>query len=236
MQLAEDSLGETNPWRVALVRVALALLVVALIVAAAMGLKSLVGGKPANTRQMARITILPDRPPPPPPRDEKKPEPAKETTQAIREQPVAVVDAPKPANEPIKMEGQTGDGASPFAAGTVRQDYAGGAPVIGQSGGASAVDRNQSRLYVASTTQTIAGLLERHLSAEISQASANFRLWIARDGHISRFELVASGSDAVDLAIRSAFDAVTNEARLPPPPAVPQPLRYRLEIRPQAGG
>jgi hypothetical protein len=233
MQLAEDSLDdEPSPWKTAGLRIAIGAVGIALIVALAMGLKSLISAKPAAARQVARITILPDRPPPPPPREEKKIEPPKESQPQQQPREQQPIDVPRPANEPIKMEGQAGDGPSAFAAGTVRQDYAGGAPVIGQPGGTGGGDRNPSRLYVASTTQALTELLERHLSPDISQAVADIRVWIGRDGRISRCELVPTGVEATDQAFRTALDAVTAEARLPPPPSVTQAMRYRVQIRP----
>lgn len=194
----------------------------------------------APKRQVAKIAILPDTPPPPPPppKDEKKPEPPKdEPKQVMREEQVKQAEAPKPA-ESIKMEGAAGDGASPFSAGTVSRDYAGGAPSTGTSGGpaGNAADRAQERFYANTARQLLQSEIERHLRADAEQLTATFAIWLDKDGAIQRFELSPSGHDGNDSAMRTALDETRRQLKLPPPPALAlsQPLRFRLSVRPQA--
>lgn len=193
----------------------------------------------APKRQVAKIAILPDTPPPPPPppKEEKKPEPPKEEPkQVMREEQVKQAEAPRPA-ESLKMEGAAGDGPSAFAAGSVGKDYAGGTPSTGSGGPApTAADRAQERFYANNARQLLLGEIERHLKAEADQLTATFAIWLDKDGGIQRFELSPSGNDSNDAALRAALDETRRQLKLPPPPAVAlsQPLRFRLNVRPQA--
>lgn len=235
MQLAEDSI-EPVTWGRRLLRVALVLAVMALVGAAAWWLKGLAGADPAPQRQVARISILPDTPPPPPPPPPKEvPPPPKEAPR-----PAPQAEAPKPAEAPpaeapIKMEGPAGDGPSVFAAGPVRNDYIGGP--AGSGGGASApasaVDRAQERLYASTARQLLRDALEQHLKSGRTQATAEFTLWLERDGSIRRTQLVPTGDGQLDGELTTALDATQRELRLPPPPTALQPLRFRLTVRPQ---
>src|SRR5262245_7843517 len=80
-------------------------------------------GPSAPQRQVARIALLPDTPPPPPPPPPERPkvEPKEVMKQIDQPKPQLV-----PQPEQLKMEGQAGEGPSPFAAGEVQNDYIGG--------------------------------------------------------------------------------------------------------------
>jgi periplasmic protein TonB len=84
---------------------------------------SLSNGPKGPHRQTAKIALLPDTPPPPPPPPPEKPkiEPKAETRQQVDKK----VETP-PEPQQLKMEGQAGEGPSPFAAGEVKNDYIGG--------------------------------------------------------------------------------------------------------------
>ena len=94
--------------------------VVGLVAWAGFNLARHPGGPP---RQVARIALLPDTPPPPPPPPPERPkiEPRNE----IRQGPKQKIEAPAELQQ-LKMEGQAGEGPSPFAAGEVKNDYIGG--------------------------------------------------------------------------------------------------------------
>ncbi len=228
--LAESSLDPVTPRQWAL-RIVLVLGAVALVAGLVVGVKSLLGAPTAAKRQTARIAILPDTPPPPPPKEEKKPEPPKdEPKQVMREESVKQ-EAPKPADAPIKMDGPAGDGPSPFAAGTVKNDYNGGAPVIGGNGG-GVPDRAAERLYATSVRQLLHDEIEKHLPPESGEVVATFSVWIEPDGTIRRFELVPTGDVAHDAALRTAFEQTTRQLHLPGHGGLPQPMRFRLSVRP----
>ncbi len=229
--LAEASLDPVTPRQWAQ-RVVLALVAIALVVGLAVEIKAWLGAPTAVRRQTARIAILPDTPPPPPPKEEKKPEPPKEEPkQVMREEPVKQ-DVPKPAEAPIKMEGPAGNEPSAFTAGGVKNDYGGGAPVIGGTGGGVAPDRAQERLYATSVRQLLHDEIEKHLPPDSGELVATFSVWIDPDGTIRRFELVPTGDDAHDTVLRSAFEQTTRELHLPGHAGFPQPMRFRLSVRP----
>lgn len=239
--LAEDHLDD-KPGRAWLIRGLIAAGLIALVGGTLVVVKTLKSADHKPQHQVAKISILPNTPPPPPPppKDEKKPEPPKdESKQAPREEPLKQAEAPKAANEPLKMEGAAGDGPSAFGAGAVSKDYAGGAPSTGApaaGAGGTQSDRAQERFYANTARQLLRDEIERRLKSEAEQLTATFSIWLAQDGAIQRFELQPSGDSAGDLALRSALDETSRQFKLPPPPAtaLAQPMRFKLSVRPLA--
>lgn len=233
--------ARTPAWRRHALRGLIALVVLGAVIALALWLKGLSGGTAAPKRQVAKISILPDQPPPPPPppKDEPPPPPRDEPRPVVREQEIKQADAPKPANEPIKMEGEAGSGPSAFAAGAVNNEYSGGPPRIGPAASAAAPrDRASERLYVSTARQMLRDTLERHFRSDIDEATAEFQLWLQRDGAIDRVRLDPTGDSQLDRELQSALDRTSQELRLPPPPAQlggGEPLRFRLTVKPLAG-
>lgn len=234
--LAEDHLDD-SPQRVWWIRLGLALAFLAVIAAGLWAVKSMKSPQ-GPTQKVAKISILPDTPPPPPPPkiEPKKPEPPKDDPkQVVREDQIKQAEAPKPANEPIKMEGAAGDQPSAFAAGGVSREYSGGAPSTGASAaGFSGADRAQERFYANSARQLLRDELERRLKSEAEQLTATFAIWLERDGSIQRFELSPSGDASADAAMQAALGEASRSFKLPPPPPMRQPMRFRLSVRPQA--
>lgn len=233
--LAEDSI-EAPGWGQRLRRIAAAGAVALLIAAVAWWL-----GKPSEShgppkRQVSKISILPDTPPPPPPPPrEEKPPPRDQPAPTVRDEAVKQAEAPKPANEPIKMEGTAGEGASAFAAGTVRNEYAGGTPTTGSAAAAAgtASDRALDRFFANSARQLLRDEIEKYLDEDVQQAQAEFTLWIERSGAIQRYQLQPTGDDKLDAELRAALDQTQRSLRLPIPPAALQPMKFRLSLRPQ---
>lgn len=237
MDLAEDSMTIPSRGRL-LARVAIGAAVAALVVTLAWWLRSAGSQDTAPKRQVARIAILPDTPPPPPPPPrEDKPPPRDEARPAPRDESPKPADAPKAANEPLKMEGAAGDGPSAFAAGTVRNEYQGGPPSIGTAsaagGGGSVADRARDRFYAGSARQLLRDEIERHLRGDAQQATAEFTVWVDRDGSIRRTELQPTGDGRLDAALDAALDETRRTLKLPAPPVALQPMRFRLTVRPQ---
>ena len=186
----------------------------------------------ALKHQVARIALLPDTPPPPPPpKEEKKPEPPKDEPKQVMHEEAVKQDVPKLADAPIKMEGPAGDSPSAFASGGIHNDYNGGTPVIGGSGG-GLPDRAQERLYASSVRQQLHDEIEKHLPPDSGELVATFSVWIDPSGTIQRFELVPTGDTGHDAALRVAFEQTSHELRLPRHDGLPQPLRFRLSVRP----
>lgn len=233
MDLAESSI-EAPSWRRRAMRWVVALLVAGFVAGAAGWLRQWAGQPAPAHRQVARIAILPDTPPPPPPpREEKPPPPRDEPRPMPQAEAPKPAEAERPANEPLKMEGEAGTGPSAFAAGPVRNDYAGGAPNTGASAAASAIDRAQERLYANTARQLLRDAIERHLKPDATQATAEFTLWVERDGAIRRYELQPSGDARIDGDLDAALEQTQRSLRLPPPPAATQAMRFRLTVRPQ---
>jgi hypothetical protein len=195
--------------------------------------RTLMHGAAAPARQVARIAILPDTPPPPPPPPpERKPEPPKPDTKPVPQAEAPPKPVAPPAPAPIKMEGAAGNGPSAFAAGPVSQDYSGGAPTVGGSGASApgVADRAQERLYANSVRQLLRDEIERHLDPEAGELAGNFAVWIGEDGRITRWSLDAGPDAQRDQLLRSALEQSAGALRLPNPPAVAQPLRFRLTV------
>ncbi len=224
--LAEDELNE-SPARVWLRRLGMLALLVAVGFGAWLVLKELTTGKAPKHKTVTRIAILPDTPPPPPPPPPKEPpkEQPKEQPKEIKMEPPKPQEAPQPPAETLKMEGAAGDGPSPFAAGTVTNEYKGGdvGTKIGGKKGMAA--------YAWYTGQ-IKGRIEEVLAAEKGLGSAQYRLvvhlWLARDGRVERAELQGSSGDAAtDELIRKALAGMGAIAEAPPED-MPQPVKLRI--------
>jgi hypothetical protein len=201
---------------------------IVLIAAVIFGLRHLVADSRPPARQIAKIALLPDTPPPPPPpKIEKKEEPKleKPTPQQQEQKPKETPEA-----APLKMEGAAGDGPSAFQAGTVTQDYKGGAPVVGGTGEGAVVDRAQLRLYAGSVRQALHDELERQLGPEAPDVDAQVAVWVTPEGRISRFELQGAPSERPP-ELQSAMQKVADVLQLPAPPAIVQPMRFHLSLR-----
>lgn len=233
MELAEASTEETG-WRTHALRAVIVLLVAGLVGAGAWALKHLAADSGGPKRQVARISILPDTPPPPPPPPrEDKPPPREEPKPMPQAEAPKPAEAEKAAEAPIKMEGTAGDGPSAFAAGAVRNEYVGGTPSTGASSAATSLDRAQERLYANTARQLLRDAIERSLKSESQQTTAEFTVWLERDGAIRRFELASTGNTRLDSELNAALDDTQRTLRLPPPPGALQPMRFRLTVRPQ---
>lgn len=215
--------------RVWLVRIAIAAGVVVLLAALGMALKSMMSSKGSTKKAVTTIKIMPDTPPPPPPPPPKEPpkEQPKEQPREIKMEQPKPQEIPQPS-EALKMEGAAGDGPSPFAAGTVTNEYKGGdvGTKIGGKKGMAA--------YAWFTGQ-IKTRIEDALAAEKGLSNAQYRLvvhlWVARDGRVERAELQGSSGDAqTDELIRKALAGLTSIAEAPPED-MPQPIKLRISAK-----
>jgi len=167
---------------------------------------------PANApRQIAKIALLPDTPPPPPPPPPEKPkiEPRNEIKQQL--------DKPKlqapPEPEQLKMEGQAGEGPSPFAAGEVKNDYIGGD--VGNGARFTA--------YVGRVAQMVQDELARR---NMKVRNARLFLWLQADGAVQRFEIRGADGDTE----HQIKIAMADLGRLPEAPPQDMPMPMGLEI------
>jgi len=184
------------------------------------GVLSLMNGKTDKPKKQPKISLLPDRPPPPPPpKDERKPEPPKDTKEVKAESPKEPM--PQAENEPLKMEGEAGDGPSAFAAGSVSKDYVGG----------SVGGRMQQGLFSGRLQRYLQDELNRNRKLKQSDYRVSLRVWLTKDGAIQRVELAQStGSEAIDELLKQTLlqAAAMREA---PPENLPQPINIRVTAR-----
>lgn len=187
---------------------------------------------PSAKKQTVAIKVLPDTPPPPPPKPEDKPPPPKEEPKQVMQMDAPKVQTPQQAPAQLKMEGAAGDGPSAFAAGQVSKDYVGG-PIGGGTGTGTQSSRAQFQFFFNSAKQQLKDEIERHLRSDAPELTAVFLIWIDGNGAIRRVAVEPSGRAEADAQVRAALDEATRDLRLPPPPDLPQPLKFRLRLRPQ---
>lgn len=228
--LAEDSLeGVSTARRVR--NILIALIGMAVVGYGGYWLKSQFSKPSGPTRQVTKISIIPDTPPPPPPppKEEKRPEP-KEQKEAKVEQPKPV-EAPPQQAEQLKMEGAAGDGPSPFAAGSVTNEYKGG-DVGSTIGGAPArLNRMQFAFFTNALQRHIQDELARNREVKQIDYRVVVKVWLGRDGSIQRAVLDDStGDDKADSALSAAL-ADMRAFRDAPPADMPQPIRLRITNR-----
>ncbi|MCQ9377635.1 TonB C-terminal domain-containing protein [Methyloversatilis sp. XJ19-49] len=228
--LAEDSLEGTSTGR-RVRNILLALVGMGVVGYGGYWLKSQFSTPSAPTRQVTKISIIPDTPPPPPPppREEKRPEP-KEQKDVKVEQPKPV-EAPPQQAEQLKMEGAAGDGPSAFASGDVTNEYKGG-DVGSTIGGAPAKpSRMQYAFYTNALQRHIQDELARNRNVKQIDYRVVVKVWLGRDGSIQRAVLDDStGDDKADSALSAAL-ADMRAFRDAPPADMPQPIRLRITNR-----
>lgn len=231
--LAEEEFDQ-SPARVWLKRAGAALLMLLAIAGAWLALKALIKPTSAPSRQIAKITIVPNTPPPPPPppKEEKRPEPPKESPKEIKIEQPRQEQQPQPQQaEQLKMEGQGSDsGLAGLAAGTVSQEYS-GQKIGGDGGSLGGSNRMQFSVF--------ANVLQRHLQEQLAKnrrlRDVDYRLvvkvWLSPGGSIERVEIAnSSGNADMDDAIRTAL-ADVSALRQTPPEDLPQPVRVRIANR-----
>jgi outer membrane biosynthesis protein TonB len=231
MTASPSPASSTRRW---LLRGLVVFLALGFVAATAGWLKSMSGDKPSAKRQVARLALLPDTPPPPPPPPERPPEAPKPEQKPQPEELQKLAEAPKPANEPIKMEGAAGDGPSAFAAGSVKSEYSGGAPNVGTPLVGAGLDRSQERYYANAARQLLRDALERNFKSDADEATAVFSLWVEADGSIRRFAVASTGDTRLDGELNAALDETARSLRLPPPPGSVGsggPMRFRLTVK-----
>jgi protein TonB len=210
--LVDSSLQQRSPLRRWLQRLALAFGMFAFVGVVAWAGFNLSHGTTGPARQVARIALLPDTPPPPPPPPPEKPkiEPKNEFKQQA--------DKPKtptpPEPQQLKMEGQAGEGPSPFAAGKVENEYIGGDIGNGQRFAA----------YVGRVAQLIQDEISKH---NLKVVGARVYLWLTPQGTVERYEVSGAGSAEIERQLRTA---VANLGKLPEAPPQDMPMPMGLEI------
>lgn len=188
------------------------------------GMVNLFSGHAPQKKPVVNIRILPDTPPPPPPPPPR--EQPKEQPKEMKVEPPKPQEAPPAPAEALKMEGAAGDGASPFAAGTVTSEYQGGETRIGG---------RDSTYQFAFYTEQIKTLIEETLAKDKQLANGQYRvvirIWLRPDGSPERVELGGSSGDpATDELIKAALATMPSLSSRPPED-MPQPVRLRITAK-----
>lgn len=194
-----------------------------------LGLKGLFSSHAPHKKPVTNIKILPDTPPPPPPPPKESPrEQPKEQPKEMKVEPPKPQEAPPVPAEALKMEGAAGDGSSPFAAGTVNNDYKGG-DVGTKIGG------RKSAYQFAFYTDQIKTLIEETLAKDKQLANGQYRvvirIWLKPDGRIEKIELGSSSGDAATDELIKAVLATMPPLSERPPEDMPQPVKLRITAK-----
>jgi protein TonB len=162
-------------------------------------------------RQVAKIMLLPDTPPPPPPPPPDKPkvEPKTEMKQQVERQKQQT----PPEPQQLKMEGQAGEGPSPFAAGDVKNDYIGG-------------DIGNGARFAAYVNRIEQLIQEQLAKRNLRIANAKLFLWLSSDGALQRYEINGASGDS-ERQLRTAMATI---GRVPEAPPQDMPMPMGLEI------
>jgi hypothetical protein len=223
--LAEDELDE-SPTRQWLRRIGVVVLLLALAYGGLQILNHL-SGKPSARKAMTTVKLLPDTPPPPPPPPPPKEQP-KEQPKEIKVEPPKQ-ETPQPPAEALKMEGAAGDGPSPFAAGTVSNDYKGGPVEPVKIGGGTNI--RQFSWYTGMLKSQIEDAMAKDKKLAKGDYKVVVKVWVSKDGHIERYELSGtSGKPETDELIKTALGEMPPLSE-GPPQDMPQPVKLRITAR-----
>lgn len=190
-------------------RIAIALLVLAVLAGIGYGLKKLFAGGATHKKQITTVKLLPDTPPPPPPPPPKEPPketPKEQPKEAPKEPEPKPVEAP-PA-ESLKMEGAAGDGPSPFQSGAVNNEYKGGDVTTGPK-----IGGKKNMAAFAWFTSKVDAQVKKTLAAESGLNKTKYqvevRVFLNAQGDIDHAELIDSTGDKdTDVLIRKALAGV----------------------------
>lgn len=202
------------------------------VVVLAAGGYHLLSGKSAGARKAPKISLIPmtPPPPPPPPKEEKKPEPPKEQKEVKDMAPAPPKDAPPaPPSQDLKMDGPAGDGPSAFGAGKISNEDL---SKVGQGAGGGGTEHAGLFNPFTNYATLLKGELQRYLAKnkDLRQRAykVEVRLWVSRDGSLTRHELIGSTGDTeTDEAIRQSLTHMGTFTEVPPD-KMPQPIRLRL--------
>lgn len=225
-----DAMAEETPvsaTRLWTTRILIALLVLAVLAGIGYGIKKLFSGGAPQKKQITTVKLLPDTPPPPPPPPPKEPPketPKEQHKEAPKEPEPKPVEAPPAEN--LKMEGAAGDGPSPFQAGTVNNEYKGGAvATIGSDGGV------KFRWYAGLVKSQIERAIERDKKLTQGQYKIVVSVWLKPNGQFERLSVEQSDSTPeIEQGIREALNDLP-AMQESPPENMPMPIRMRITAK-----
>jgi len=182
--------------------------------------------KPTNTKKFVQQITLLQPPPPPPPPVQKPPPPEIKQEVNVPKPDNTPKDAPDradnlpPIDDNLGLDAAAGAGADGF--GLVGKK--GAADLIGGGGG-------RFRWYISVIQSDISSALSDNEDIRKDRYTAVVRLWIGKDGKVSRVELVKStGKHALDKKLQVALADVQQISEAPPE-ELPQPIELRIHSR-----
>jgi len=187
--------------------------------------------KPSQAKKQVQQIAMIQPPPPPPPTPDQPPPPEEIKVEKIEEPEPAPEPEPSPEKDeapPAEALGLDADGSAGGDAFGL-QARKGGRSLLGGGGGNAVI------WYGGQVQRRIEDGLQ-NLLADTPAASVAFSvildIWVGADGDISRSELASgSGNAEVDRALRAALPKLRASVGRPPPEAMPQPIRIRLNSR-----
>jgi protein TonB len=225
--LAEEDLDESN-LKFWLKRIGMVLVLLAVGMGGWLLFSSLVSSKVSMKKPMTTVKLLPDTPPPPPPPPPPK-EQMKEQPKEIKVEQPKPQEAPQPPAEVLKMEGAAGDGQSPFAAGSVSNDYKGGPTEPVKIGGGT--NLHQFSWYTGMLKTQIEDALAKDKKLASGDYKVVVKVWVSKNGRIERYELSgSSGKPETDELIKTALGEMPPLSE-GPPQDMPQPVKLRVTAR-----
>jgi protein TonB len=172
--------------------------------------QSFQGGPPPHPR-VQQITLVAPPPPPPPPKVEQPPEPEIEKVQIPETPP----DQSPPAGADLGVDADGSAGGDGFG-------------LVGKKGGRSLLDGGPFGWYTSFLKTSIRDLLAEHKNVRRKQYNVVLSLWISKEGHIERVEVIRpTGNRELDTNIKVAVASLGRMSE-PPPGDMPQPVRVKI--------
>lgn len=185
-------------------------------------------------RQIANVSVLPDKPPPPPKEEPKKEPPKQDPKDEVPLTRPQVAQAPPTPGETLKMEGAAGDGPSAFAQGAVTRDYKDGATGGQAASAPKAVDRQKFAFYARGLTSKLQSEMERALGeTDVPELTLKLDVWVDDNGKVSRHEIGVISKPEYKREVSAAVSKALATLRSAPPQGLPQPINLRLNVVPQ---
>ncbi len=197
-------------------RALIVLLLLSLLAMVFYGLSHLLKGSSQPKHQVTTIKLIPDTPPPPPPPPPKE-QPKEQPREEQKVQEVKPIETPP--MEALKMEGAAGDGASPFQAGKVTNNYIGG-------------DNGSKYAWYAGVIKSEIQLaLEKNPLLKNGQYKAIVSVWLKSNGEIEKVSLLDSdASPEIEQAVKLTLESL-HAIRQAPPADMPQPVKLRITAK-----
>jgi protein TonB len=221
-----------SPWIGRVIGGAVAL---AFLAALFFAIQSFLGKTDKPKKYVPQITLVKPPPPPPPPKEDRPPPPPPKREEVKVEQPKEAP-APAPGQPAGKDLGVDADGSG-AGDGFGLVGKRGGTDLLatgggGAAGAAASVNRAQFALFTNSAQQLLHDEIKRRLGEKTRNRDfrVNYKIWLAADGSIRRYELAPTGDAQVDAELDRALAEVRN-LKLAPPSDLPQPLRFLFTSR-----